>query len=167
MLVFILSALAVCVLGAYISSKNKVNIGDGLAMSASGLILALYVLAFFRAMKLVWIVALVAIVFVLVSEISARKKSVSDKDGNVLSLVLLSMFVITVTVVGAMVSGNVFSWWDDINFWSSDAKQLVNMAMFLLNLEIIRQLPRSLSGSFCSWVMVNTKKDFSLPDILH
>jgi hypothetical protein len=130
MLVFILSALAVCVLGAYISSKNKVNIGDGLAMSASGLILALYVLAFFRAMKLVWIAALVAIVFVLVSEISARKKSVSDKDGNVLSLVLLSMFVITVTVVGAMVSGNVFSWWDDINFWSSDAKQLFFMNGF-------------------------------------
>ena len=120
MLVFILSAIAVCVLGAYISSKNKVNIGDGLAMSASGLILALYVLAFFRGMKYVWIVAIVVIFFAII-----RKIHTSYAD-----VFILALFVITVAFVGVLVSGNVFSWWDDINFWSSDAKQLFFMNGF-------------------------------------
>ena len=140
MLVFVLSALAVCILGAYISSKNKVNIGDGLAMSASGLILAIYVLAFFRAMKLVWIVALVTIVCILVREWLAGNRAATSEKSDILSLifgagrqssaVLLCMFVITVAVVCTLVSDNVFSWWDDINFWSSDAKQLFFMNGF-------------------------------------
>ncbi|WP_026663475.1 hypothetical protein [Butyrivibrio proteoclasticus] len=150
MLVFIISALSLLVLAIYISKVNKVNIGDGLAVSASALILALYVLAFFRLMQFIWIPALACGFYAIYKMFQKRDvadncgKDIDKNERNVNGITgtcltkrlfyvngfILGMFLLVTIVVSFLVSGNVFSWWDDINFWSSDAKQLFFMNGF-------------------------------------
>ncbi|WP_155828033.1 hypothetical protein [Butyrivibrio sp. VCB2006] len=133
MVCFGVTMCALLVLSVYIAGKNKVNIGDGLAVAASGLILSMYALAFFRAMKLIWVVAAIVILVVLANVLRAKKQkgdADSKKDAVVKMLFSLFLFIASVFVVCMLASGNVFSWWDDINFWSSDAKQLFYMNGF-------------------------------------
>ena len=150
MFVFIISVLSLLVLAIYISRVNKVNIGDGLAVSASALILALYVLAFFRLMQFIWIPALACSVYVIYKMFLKRDnagngyKDIDENTGNIKGIegacltkrllyvngFIFGMFLLVTAVVSLLVSGNVFSWWDDINFWSSDAKQLFFMNGF-------------------------------------
>ena len=110
-------------LASYISARYKKAASECLALVSAAFILVMYLLAFFRGLKLLWIPAIAAVLYVAV---------MSAREGKVFLSVLIRkmadpgviMFGITVLAVGFATSGQIFTWWDDINFWSSDAKQL-------------------------------------------
>ncbi len=120
---FFVIMLALWVLAAYISARHKEASPECLAIVTAALILVMYLLAFFRGLKLLWIPAGMAIIYVAAMAARGRKdfcllllKKMFDPG--------IVMFGIAVLLVGLATSGQIFTWWDDINFWSSDAKQL-------------------------------------------
>ena len=123
----ILVFIALLLLSARMSNKYKENIADTLAVSASILILLLYCLAFFRGLKLIGIVSFIYILAEIVCVIRSKRY----KDTFIcLNSVILICFVLTVVSVTILTSKEIFTWWDDINFWSSDAKQIFFMNGF-------------------------------------
>ncbi len=133
---FYIVLCAVLLMSAWMASEYGKNIPDCLALCSAGLIICLYVLAFFRMLGGIWVVAVAAIVFVmvrvLVSTVPDRKKTVSKLRDMAAKLAdpFLIMFALTVFGVLAATSSQVFTWWDDINYWSSDAKQIFYLGGF-------------------------------------
>ncbi len=138
---FYVVAIAVLLLSARLAVKYKRNILDSMAVCTAGLILVLYVLAFFRALRAVAVIAIAAIIWTLVrtvfddrtQETGARTGQASSGFLNLakeLSDPMVILFILTVAGVTAATSSQVFTWWDDINFWSSDAKQIYYMGGF-------------------------------------
>ncbi len=133
---FYVVVAAVLLLSAWMASGYKKNICDCLALCSAGLIMCLYVLAFFRALPQIVLVAAFTVLFVCFrlikgpgkeeGNLTARLKKLFSK----LSDLVLVMFVLTVCGVLIATSDQVFTWWDDINFWSSDAKQIFYMGGF-------------------------------------
>ena len=122
--------LALLLLSASVAFKYKKNILDVMAMFFAALLLTLYVLAFFRAMKGIAVISLIVICLVFaVVFMESKKKGMSPlkQFGHILKMLLnpcLVWFVLATIFVGIATRDMVFTWWDDINFWSSDAKQL-------------------------------------------
>jgi len=83
----------------------------------AGLILVLYVLAYFGAMEFVWIPALIALGFGVYRVIRSRSL---DKD-NVIGFVV---FAVLCLVTANLIKDHVVKWWDDVNYWATDAKAL-------------------------------------------
>ncbi len=120
---------ALLVLSARIAFVYKKNILDIIALSSAGLMMLMYLLSFFRGLKLTGPLAAVVIVAVLAwTALSSRKGSGFGKElfavGKELLNPVVILFVLTVTGVGFAISDHIFTWWDDINFWAADAKQL-------------------------------------------
>ncbi|MBO4846204.1 MAG: hypothetical protein J5525_07835 [Lachnospiraceae bacterium] len=126
-MILILVFIALLLLSARMSNKYKENIADTLAVCSAGLILLLYCLAFFRGLKLIGIISLIYILTEAVCVI--RKKSGKEAFAGLRSVILIC-FVLTVISVTVLTSKEIFTWWDDINFWSSDAKQIFFMNGF-------------------------------------
>lgn len=121
--------LALLLLSGMVALRYKKNILDVLTVLFSVLILTLYVLAFFRGMKAVAVIAVIAVCFALANVfIKARRSGESGFAEliNILKLIAdpyVIWFILAVSFVGIATSDMVFTWWDDMNFWSSDAKQ--------------------------------------------
>ncbi|MBO6239859.1 MAG: hypothetical protein J6O61_03325 [Butyrivibrio sp.] len=131
-MIFVVTITAMLLIGIAAAEKYKVNIGDGIAVSGATIILLLYVLAFFRGMKLIGVVSIVLAGAIFLLPL-LRQKSIgasgeADTRIKKYTKYLLNptfiMLVISVAVVSVLTREEIFSWWDDINFWSSDAKQL-------------------------------------------
>ena len=140
-MIFLMTIVAMLLLSVCIADRYKVSVGDGIALSGAVTILILYVLAFFRGMKLIGVIGFVFVVVVLICKFITVGKKEVDKfalEGSFCGFELKNhmldplfiMFVAAVTVVTLLTEQQVFSWWDDINFWSSDAKQLFYMNGF-------------------------------------
>lgn len=117
----ILVFIALFLMSARMSNKYKENIADTLSVCAAGLILILYCLAFFKGLKLIGIISLI---YILTEVICAVRKKNLKEIFVPLNSVILICFVVTVISVTLFTSNEIFTWWDDINFWSSDAKQI-------------------------------------------
>ncbi|MCR5671587.1 MAG: hypothetical protein K6G10_11335 [Butyrivibrio sp.] len=125
MIVFV--ALALLLLAARISLIYKKNICDTLALSAGILILLLYLQAFLGGLKYVVDVAAIYCAFAVASTVMSERKG---EDISLVGLIKTAFshevifYIVSVAVVTFLTRDRVFTWWDDINFWSSDAKQL-------------------------------------------
>ncbi len=115
--------IALHMVAALLSAKSKKSMPVCFTMAFSGLVLLMYVLAFFRGLKMTGALAVFAMVFVI---------GVSVREGKDFFFRLIKkffdpgviLFEASALLVGVATSAAVFTWWDDINFWSSDAKQL-------------------------------------------
>lgn len=126
---FYLIVIALLFLSGSIAHTYKKNILDVTAVNAAGLLMVMYVLAFFKGLKLTCVVAAAAVLFVVVKAFLASGRGGSfGKEirliGKELLDPMLILFVLCVSGVGFATSAHVFTWWDDINYWSSDARQL-------------------------------------------
>ena len=83
----------------------------------AGLILVLYVLAYFKAMEYVWIPLLIALGSGAYRVIRSRS---FDKD-DVIGVVA---FVLLCLITAILIKDHVVKWWDDMNYWATDAKAL-------------------------------------------
>ena len=122
--------IALLLVSARMARVYKENIPDTLAVSFAGLLMLMYLLAFFRGLKAIAFVSAIAIVYVLVRMMIdiRRSKSSLAKELSEYGKLLADPGVIctgaVTAFVGFMTRQQVFTWWDDINYWSSDAKQL-------------------------------------------
>ncbi len=120
---------ALFLLSCRIAHVYKKNILDCLAVASAGLLMVMYLLAFFRGLKLTGVVGAAVIVYVLARTFLDGRSSSLGKELSALGKSLLEpvviCFVLCILAVGFASSDQVFTWWDDINYWSSDAKQLL------------------------------------------
>ena len=119
--------IAAFLLAARLAERYKENLLDTIAFSTAILILMLYVLAFFRGMKCISIICAVYILFEIV--IAIKKKKAAEIIKIFYNPVFLA-FVAVCVIVTFLTSDQMFTWWDDINFWSSDARQMFYMNGF-------------------------------------
>ncbi|RKM60564.1 hypothetical protein D6855_07600 [Butyrivibrio sp. CB08] len=133
---FFVVVLAVLLLSAMTTVRYKKNILDAVTVWTAALIMLLYVLAFFRAMKLVFVLAIIGILYAPIrayldnrSDVKQFKQEISGYFKALCSPYLI-LFVLTVIGVCVATADMAFTWWDDINFWSSDAKQFYFMNGF-------------------------------------
>nr|MCR4757374.1 hypothetical protein [Butyrivibrio sp.] len=133
MITFFVTFIALFLGSALISIRYKQILGDAIALCTAGLILVLYVLAFFRGMKLIGALAFLfcALFGAAVFRMDKARRSDLLKE---LKKTLLDptngLLIAALILVTVMTSATPFTWWDDINFWSSDAKQLFFMNGF-------------------------------------
>lgn len=126
---FFVVILVLLLLSAVVASQYKKNILDVAAVFSSALIMTLYILAFFRGMKGIFAISLIAACLAVASLfMKAKKDGVNGLTEFTHAVKLLAdpyliWFILVVALVGVATSDMVFTWWDDINFWSSDAKQ--------------------------------------------
>ncbi len=126
---FIIVMAALLLLAARISDKYKKSMSQCLPVVTSLLILAMYLLAFFRGLKLIGAVAALVIIYVIVATVKDDDTALGTVFRKILGAGTI-MFVTSVALVTFATSGQIFTWWDDINFWSSDAKQLFFLSGF-------------------------------------
>ncbi len=112
---FFVVMIAAFLVSARIASNYKKNILDVVCVVSAGLILAMYLLSFFRALSFISVIAAVAIVYCLLR---------GYRDIKLLADPFLIFWILMIAAVGVATKDQVFTWWDDINFWSSDAKQI-------------------------------------------
>jgi len=122
--------LALLLLSGTVALRYKKNILDVITVFFAALILTLYVLAFFRGMKIVAAIAIIVICLVVANVFFKARRT--GRNGltellNILKLIAdpyVIWFVLITFLVGIATKDMAFTWWDDINFWSTDAKQL-------------------------------------------
>ena len=130
---FWLVALALLLLSARIAHVYRENILDSITVSFAGLLMVLYLLAFFDGLKGIGVISILVVVYIFVRMVmdaradkSSFAKEISE-SGRLLADPGVIFAVICSAVVGVLTRQQVFTWWDDINFWSSDARQMFFM----------------------------------------
>ncbi|MBE5826574.1 MAG: hypothetical protein E7307_08050 [Butyrivibrio sp.] len=129
-MVFLSTISAYFLLSARLADKFKKNISQTASVSAAALLLVLYAFAYAGHLELVGAASLVYIGYV--SADLFYKKEAGRIQVYLRNIFSIEMVLLTATVifVGFMTGQRVFTWWDDINYWSSDAKQLYFMGGF-------------------------------------
>lgn len=132
---FIFSVVALLLLAAVIAYKNNCDISLSLPVTTGGLILVLYILAYFRALGFIDILGILIIVAVIaVSVLNAKKQNAQGYQlpavlkhvATPISLVMMiGLAVLTISQLGVKAS-----WWDDLNYWATDAKALYYLEGF-------------------------------------
>lgn len=125
-LVVLLHILTVLICILWLAWRFRVSLVEALPVFTCGLVLVLYVLAFWR---LSWIDAAAAVVLVLFFVwLASRKK---EERENFLRACRHNMTqpsfivgVILLAVVAVCVWEKPVTWWDDFNFWAVDARAL-------------------------------------------
>ncbi len=136
MLMFFITMLAILLLSARIAVTYRKDILDTIAVCTAGMVMVIYGLGFFHAFVAVGYVAVMVMVWVAVKTVIDAQWKPEDAlrrfgdYGKALVNPYVILLVLTVTGVAVATSASVITWWDDINFWSSDAKQLFYMNGF-------------------------------------
>lgn len=107
-----------------ISYETKESFTDILPVSTGGLILVLYVLAFFRAMYLISAIAFLFICFVVVNNKKIRAVNEFEKNDIKQKAPDIICIFVFITVIAILTSKHIATWWDDLNYWATDAKAL-------------------------------------------
>lgn len=124
-----MTVTALFLVSTRISHVYKKNILDSIPVVYAGLLMVMYLLAFFRGLKMTGILAASAIIFCLFRIFTDGRKAgrsfakeLTETLKPLLEPVVICL-VLSAFAVGMATSQELFTWWDDINFWSSDAKQ--------------------------------------------
>lgn len=124
---FIIHIAAFLILLLYIAWNYKKQLVEVIPVGCALLILMLYVLSFFRALSVSDYLAVAGLAVTGIYLIKVQKEKRSELIGfarqEILSPGMLTAFAMTI-IVTVCVSGKAVSWWDDYNFWATDAKSL-------------------------------------------
>ncbi|MBO4457341.1 MAG: hypothetical protein J5802_06465 [Butyrivibrio sp.] len=123
---FILCVAAVFLMAADFSFKFKENIGNTIPAAYAVLGITMYVLSLAGMLRGVFVTALVYItvsLFLMVKKRNDNSDRMIELKKSLLSPEVICL-VVTATVIGLLTCKLEFSWWDDINFWSQDTKQI-------------------------------------------
>lgn len=124
---FIIHIAAFIILLLYIAKKFKIQLIEAFPVGCSLLVFLLYILSFFRALSVsdylaIAVLVVTAIYFIKIQS-EKRRELTSFVRQELLSPGTLTALAMTV-IVTVCVSGKLVSWWDDYNFWATDAKSL-------------------------------------------
>lgn len=125
MIFFQITALTCCIF--FIAWKTKETLVNIVPIAVSLLVLLLYGLSFVNGLSwsdyLAVAVVLVTVICLIRMSKDRRKEVFSfcleeiKKPGSIIAFVLL-------TAVPVLTSGKAVTWWDDYNFWATDAKSI-------------------------------------------
>ncbi|MBR5361524.1 MAG: hypothetical protein IK123_11610, partial [Lachnospiraceae bacterium] len=87
-------------------------------LTTAGLILVLYLLAFCRAMENIVFFVAFFVIYLLICAFKEKYRPDADTVTDVICFVVLGM------TVSLLIKDHVIKWWDDVNFWATDAKAL-------------------------------------------
>lgn len=97
------------------------------------LVFILYILAFFRALGAIDIIAagvlVLLIFFFFRNDKNERKKIISDFVKKITRPEIILLAVMSLLII-FLEKNRIFTWWDDINFWSTDTKSLYFLGGF-------------------------------------
>ncbi|MBR5596295.1 MAG: hypothetical protein IKW30_02685 [Lachnospiraceae bacterium] len=124
---WLLNILAFLIATVYFANKTKEKMTEVFPMTACGMILLLYVLAYFRHLS--WIdgisIGILGVAFIIFLKGGKQKRKewcveVKDAFCHPATLIVLSSAVL----VSLLVQGRIALWWDDVNFWATDVKSI-------------------------------------------
>ena len=121
--------LALLLLSGVVAFRYKKNILDVLTVFFAALILVLYVLAFFKGMKAIAVISIIVVGLVVANVFLKARRSGTNGFTELRDITRLIAdpyviwFILIAALVGVATSDMIFTWWDDMNYWSSDAKQ--------------------------------------------
>lgn len=109
-----------------ISYKSKECFEDVLPITISGMIILLYILGFIKGM---FILPVVGTCILLVGSLYLYKKYKLDKNAFLievkeffnLNMLFSCVFIVFIAI---LTSKHIATWWDDLNYWATDAKAL-------------------------------------------
>ena len=130
---WILAFITLLFITFLIGHSAKENFAQVLPVSVGGFILALYVLALCRNMNLIGALSVIFLVITLAAVLlmgkDGRKNLIkslrvffTEPQAIAVMFMLTALFVLTMN--------HVATWWDDVNFWATDAKALYFMNGF-------------------------------------
>ncbi len=126
---WLLLATAIIVVSVFIAYRFDESICDALPVTGAMTVLTLYLLAMFREMKFIYIISAVITALSVWRIIRMKRAENKDECGNgralpeVLQPSFICFWIMTIGIT-LLTKDQIFTWWDDINFWSSDAKQI-------------------------------------------
>ena len=123
---FVLCVTAVLLMAADFSYRYKENIGNTIPVAYAALGLFMYAFAITGFLRCVFIVAFLYIainLFYMVKKGDLRAERLAYLRKSLVSPGVICLMAAAV-IIGFLTSELAFSWWDDINFWSQDAKQI-------------------------------------------
>ena len=123
---FVLCVTAVLLMAADFSYRYKENIGNTIPVAYAALGLFMYAFAITGFLRCVFIAAFLYIainLFYMVKKSDLRAERLAYLWKSLVSPEVICLMAAAV-IIGFLTSELAFSWWDDINFWSQDAKQI-------------------------------------------
>lgn len=123
-IIVFLSFLIITFLVGY---SNKEDFADTLPVTTGGLILLLYILAMLRSMNFIAVISVAVILIFVCAKILMGKEGrnkISKAAGAFFLEPKAIAVMIGIATIAFMTSGHVATWWDDINYWATDAKAL-------------------------------------------
>lgn len=114
---------AILLAAALISYYSSEDISDTLPITVCGMILLLYMLAFGRLLYAIDFIS-IAVLAVSAILIWRKKRILLPALGRILLQPYLIISIFLLIGITFCVREQIFTWWDDINFWSTDAKAL-------------------------------------------
>lgn len=130
---WIFTIIIILTAAAFISYCSKEDISDTLPMTVAGFLLMLYVFAFFGILPLTdWLsmlLLLAGVIFLGVWKKEKRNRFLKSLMNSVFSpkCIVLLLIIVLVTF---LTRDRIAIWWDDINFWATDAKALYYTGSF-------------------------------------
>ncbi|MBQ0028486.1 MAG: hypothetical protein KBS96_07780 [Lachnospiraceae bacterium] len=110
-----------------VGHKCKEDFIEVLPVTTGGIILLLYILAMFRCMNIIVEIGVAILLIFAGAKILMGKegREAIAKEAKVFFFSVSALSVIGgIILVAVLTSGHVATWWDDINYWATDAKAL-------------------------------------------
>jgi len=124
---WVLSILGLLLAAFLVKRKFKTDFYLALPFATAAMILILYILAFFSALKYIDIAALIEIIGFVIYYSRCSKTKKEDLRSQFLEFIKLPQLwcVLIICIITTILTiGQYVSWWDDLNYWATDAKAL-------------------------------------------
>ena len=124
---WIFNIIAFFIITIYLSYKTKESMAEVLPVTACGLVMVLYPLAYIRHLSWIDGISLGVIAVSLFFVFRMDKKSRSCMWENIRETMwqpVTVMILCSVFMVCLCVSDRMVLWWDDLNFWATDVKSI-------------------------------------------
>ena len=130
---WIIVLIAFLLITYWIGFCQDEDFADTLPVTLSGLVILLFVLAILRHMDLIGLVGIVTLVIALAAAIlmgkTGRKELVTSVRGFFINPKAL-VVMLGLMGLGLLTKDHIATWWDDVNFWATDAKALYFLGGF-------------------------------------
>ena len=123
---WVINILAFLLAAVWIAGKAKKTLSETLPVVAMGLVMVLYLLAYFR--RLSWIDGISAGICLVVAVACLCSRSIRSFFGRTILRTAADpvtwMVLGSIAVVSLLTADRLALWWDDINFWATDVKSI-------------------------------------------
>jgi len=132
-LMFLINIVALLLTVLFIAVYFDIKMVKAMPMGVASMLLLLYILASFKGLKLIDLVGICIISAFVIYIFRMQKNKRNDYLKNLAKKMLEPSFLVYIVVTFIMifaVRNKLTTWWDDYNFWSTDAKAVYYLSGF-------------------------------------